>query len=61
MTKTPIEALVDARTPGTVHFEITVNWPDQEPATYAGIDLPLARAADKLEVIVDELRAAVQA
>lgn len=59
---TPIEALVENRQPHRVHYEITVTWPGtSEPACYVGHNLPLEQAAEKLEVLAEELRGAVKA
>lgn len=61
MKALPLTDLVEASKPGTVNYEITVNWPDHnEPSAYYGIGLTMERALETLEVLVDELRAALK-
>lgn len=55
---TPIEQLAEALTPNRVNYEIRVVWPSGEPSSYEGLDLPLDRAAERLEVLAEELRQA---
>jgi hypothetical protein len=57
---TPIEHAIEASEPNRVNYEITVNWPGGEPTTYVGFHLPIPQAIEKLEVLVDELRASVK-
>jgi hypothetical protein len=42
-----------------VDWSIRVVWPDGQVSVYDGIDLTVPQAAERLEVLVDELRAAV--
>jgi hypothetical protein len=58
---TPIEHASEALAPSTVHYDIRVVWPDGQPSSYEAFSLPIAQAIEKLEVLVDELRASVKA
>ena len=58
---TPIEQAAEALTPNRVNYEIRVVWPTGEPSCFEAINLPLEQAANRLEVLAEELRQAAAA
>lgn len=55
---TPLEEAIEALTPNRVNYDICVVYPNGDACNYVAVDVPLSRAADVLEGLAKDLRAA---
>jgi hypothetical protein len=55
---TPLEALAEQRAPNRVDYQAEIVWLDGQVTNVIGVKLTLLEAAESLEVLADELRAA---
>jgi hypothetical protein len=57
----PLEQLAEDLTPSTVSYKIRVIWPDGQPSIFqTATTLTLEETANRLEILVTELRVAAQ-